>query len=113
MCHVLGVSSGCIAWGGGPGLVCLLHQAPCLVLCCAVMCGDLRLQRINELAGHRAAMLGLHMVESGGPGGACQLLSSDKAGVFKVSSLSILFFFKAWSHCMKGCVALWYGSLCR
>ena len=75
------------------------------------MCGDLRLQRINELAGHRDAMLGLHMVESGG--GACQLLSSDKAGVFKVSSLSIRFFFKAWSHCIKGCAVLWYGSLCR
>lgn len=43
-------------------------------------------QRVNELVGHRAAMLGLHLVESGGA--AVQLLSSDKAGVFKVCVLS-------------------------
>ena len=45
-------------------------------------------KRVNELEGHRAAMLGLHLAES--RAGAYQLLASDKNGVFKVWDLRSL-----------------------
>jgi WD40 repeat protein len=45
-------------------------------------------KKVTELPGHRAAMLGLHLVESAA--GAYQLLSADKSGIFKVWDLRSL-----------------------